>query len=119
MDSRVVLHGWFEYPELTLSDDFEDEKARVSLRLATMYLAKRLAPFAGVTGLLTVRVEFAADGRVRGTRVLSNTLVSRDGQPGLPAEIAGSVQDGLRELTVPGASDGSWAIVPVRMPASA
>jgi hypothetical protein len=119
MDSRVVLHGWFEYPDLTLSDDLRDEKTQISLRLATRYLAKRLAPFAGVTGLLTVRVEFAADGAVRATRVLSNTLVSRDAQPTLPAEIVRSVHDSLRELSVPGASEGSWAIVPVRMPSHA
>src|SRR5512132_890404 len=33
LDSRVVLHGWFKYPELTASAELRDEKSLVVLKL--------------------------------------------------------------------------------------
>jgi Rps23 Pro-64 3,4-dihydroxylase Tpa1-like proline 4-hydroxylase len=114
--SRVVLHGWFDYPKLALSDDMGDERAHISLRLAAAHIVKRLQRFKSVTGLLTVRVEFGDDGHVRATRVLTNTLVSAVADGDAPAEIVASVRDALDGLEIAGASSQSWAIVPIRMP---
>jgi hypothetical protein len=119
IDSRVVLHGWFEYPKLTLSDDVRDARARISLELAAGQLAKRLERFDSVTGLLTLRLQLGDDGHVQGTRVLSNTLVSTVGDSDAPAEIVASVRDALGSVQIRGASSESWAVVPVRMPSHA
>jgi hypothetical protein len=118
LDSRVVMHGWFEYPRLTLSEDL-DERARLSLQLAAGMLPRRLERHEGVTGLLTVRLTFDGDGRVRDARVLSNTFVSPSAAPASASSSVATVLEALAELRVPGASDGSWAVVPIRMPAGA
>jgi hypothetical protein len=115
LDSRVVLHGWFEYPELTVSDDIRGEKALVSLKLAAAQLARRLQSANLVTGVVTVRVEFGGDGHVREARALSDTLVSTAGDGPPPATVLEDVTDALRRLRLPGAAEGSWAIVPVRL----
>jgi hypothetical protein len=113
LDSRVVMHGWFEYPKLTTSDDIGGQKALVSLKLATAQLERRLEGDS-VTGLVTVRLEFEGDGQVREARVLSDTLVSTagDASPGPAVE---RLTDALGGLQLPGAAEGSWAIVPVRL----
>ena len=82
LDSRVVLHGWFEYPELTLSEALQSQKSRAALQLVLRHLGSRLQEIDSVTGLLTVRVEVDGDGGVREVRPLSNTLVSTGGNPG-------------------------------------
>jgi hypothetical protein len=115
LDSRVVLHGWFEYPELTTSDDIADEKALVSLKLVTGQLARRLETSDAVTGVITVRVEFGADGEVRATRVLSDTLASTAGDASTPSTVVERLTDALGGLRLPGAPEGSWAIVPMRL----
>jgi hypothetical protein len=115
LDSRVVLHGWFEYPELTVSDDIGGEKALVSLKLATGQLARRLQGGNPVTGVVTVRVEFGRDGRVREARALSDTLVSTAGDGPPPATVLEDMTNALGGLRLPGATEGSWAIVPVRL----
>jgi hypothetical protein len=115
LDSRIVLHGWFEYPKLRTSDDIRDEKALVSLKLATTRLASRLHAVDSVSGLITVRLAFAGDGEVADPRVLSNTLVSTAGDVSAPADAVERIIDVLRGLRLPGAGEGSWAIVPVRL----
>jgi hypothetical protein len=115
LDSRVVLHGWFEYPKLRTSDDIRDEKALVSLKVATTQLPGRLQAVDSVSGLVTVRLAFAGDGEVADPRVLSNTLVSTAGDVSAPAEVVERIIDVLRGLRLPGAGEGSWAIVPVRL----
>jgi hypothetical protein len=115
LDSRVVLHGWFEYPELTTSDDIGDKKALVSLKLVTAQLARRLETTDPVTGVVTVRIEFGGDGEVREARVLSDTLVSTAGDASTPNTVVGRLTDALRGLRLPGAPKGSWAIVPMRL----
>jgi hypothetical protein len=119
LDSRVVLHGWFEYPTLTVSDDLRDERTRLSLKLAVRHLAKRLEPFDSVAGLLTIRLQLGDDGQAHGTRVLSNTLVSTVGDGDAPGEIVATVRDALGGLQIPGGTSESWAIVPVRLPSHA
>jgi hypothetical protein len=114
LDSRIVLHGWFEYPDLTTSEDIRDQKALVSLKLATAQLVRRLEAAAPVTGVVTVRLEFGGDGEVREARVLSDTLVSTAGDGPARATVLERLVDGLSGLRLPGA-DGSWAIVPVRL----
>jgi hypothetical protein len=116
LDSRVVLHGWFEYPQLRISEDL-DERARVSLQLAAAMLPRRLARYGGLTGLLTVRLAFGGDGEVRHARVLSNTLFPASGAREAAGTPAATVLEALADLKVPGASDASWAVVPLRMPA--
>jgi len=113
LDSRVVMHGWFEYPKLTTSDDIGGQQALVSLKLATSQLARRLEGDS-VTGLVTVRLEFGGNGQVREARVLSDTLVSTagDASPGPAVE---RLTDALGGLQLAGAAEGSWAIVPVRL----
>ena len=115
LDSRVVLHGWFQYPELTTSDDIGDEKALVSLKLATAQLARRLEGADSVTGVVTVRVEFGGDGQVRETRVLSDTLVANADDGPAPATVRERLMDALGGLRLTAAAEGSWAIVPVRL----
>jgi hypothetical protein len=115
LDSRVVLHGWFEYPELTVSDDIGGEKALVSLKLATAQLGRRLQGANPVAGVVTVRLEFGGDGDVREARVLSDTLVSTSGDGPPPAAVLENLTEALRGLRLPGAAEGSWAIVPVRL----
>jgi hypothetical protein len=114
LDSRVVLHGWFEYPELIASEDIGDKKALVSLKLATAQLARRVGASEPVTGVVTLRVEFGADGQAREGRVLSDTLVSTAGDPAAPARVLERLTSSLSELRVTGVAEGSWAIVPVR-----
>ena len=116
LDSRVVMHGWFEYPSLRVSDDL-DERARMSLELAAAMLPRRLARHEGLTGLLTVRLDFGGDGEVRHARVLSNTLIPASGAPEAPGPPAATVLEALADVKVPGASEASWAVVPLRMPA--
>jgi hypothetical protein len=115
LDSRVVLHGWFEYPKLTTSDDIRNEKALASLKLATTQLARRLQAVDAVSGLVTVRLAFAGDGEVVDARVLSNTLVSTAGDASPPAQVVEHIIDLLRGVRVLGAAEESWAIVPVRL----
>jgi hypothetical protein len=115
LDSRVVLHGWFGYPRLSTSDDIRDEKALVSLNLATTQLARRLKGVDFASGLVTVRLAFRGDGEVGDHRVLSNTLVSTLGDPSRPAQVVDRIVDVLRGLRLPGAAERSWAIVPVRV----
>lgn len=115
LDSRVVLHGWFEHPHLMVSDDLEaSQKALAALQMLSVFVAKRLAP--ELTGLLTVRVELDGSGRARETRVLTNTLVSTSGDPDGPSRAVTSAVEALGGLSVPGASEQSWATVPFRVP---
>jgi hypothetical protein len=115
LDSRVVLHGWFEYPKLSASEDIRNDKALVSLKLVATQLARRLQAVNYVSGLVTVRVEFAGGGQVADARVLSNTLVSTAGDASTPVQVVERITDALRGLSLQGAGDGSWAIVPVRL----
>jgi Rps23 Pro-64 3,4-dihydroxylase Tpa1-like proline 4-hydroxylase len=116
LDSRIVLHGWFSYPELTLSDDLENKRSRVALELAIAHISKRLAGFGSVTGLLTVRLEFADDGGGAEGKVLSNTVVSTSGDREAPGEVIEAVLDSLSDVRVAGAGKSSWAILPFRIP---
>jgi hypothetical protein len=115
LDSRIVLHGWFEYPDLITSEDIRDQKALVSLKLATAQLIRRVEAADPVTGVVTVRLEFGGDGEVREGRVLSDTLVSTAGDGPAPATVLDRLVDGLSGLRLPEAAEGSWAIVPVRL----
>ncbi|MGI8873754.1 MAG: hypothetical protein ACR2KP_05410 [Egibacteraceae bacterium] len=116
LDSRIVLHGWFEYPGIETSDDLRGQEAIAALKLVVAYLGRRLASYDSVTGLLTVRVELDGSGSVANARVLSDTLVSTDGAPEAPREVARAVLERVRELHVPGAAEGSWATLPFRLP---
>jgi hypothetical protein len=80
LDSRVVLHGWFKYPELTASAELRDEKSLVALKLASASVAKRLEEFDSLAAIVTVRVEVGGNGGVEEARILSNTLVSTAGE---------------------------------------
>jgi hypothetical protein len=116
LDSRVVLHGWFRDPELSLSEDIDDQRSAVALKLAMAHLSKRLQNSGSATGLVTVRLEFDADGRVAEPKVLSNTLVPTSGEPEAPAEIVEAITEGLGDVRVEGARENSWAVVPFRVP---
>ena len=106
LDSRVVLHGWFEYPELTLSEALQSQKSRAALQLVLGHLGSRLREIDSVTGLLTVRVEVDGDGGVREGRPLSNTLVSTGGNP-LALARCGLVLETVTDRRLP--TDGKGA----------
>jgi hypothetical protein len=115
LDSRVVLHGWFKYPELTACAELQDEKSMVALRLASTGIAKQLEELDPLAGMVTTRVEFGGDGTVREVRVLSNTLVSTSGDDGGPARAVGMILDAIREIRLPAGGGGGWAILPFRL----
>jgi hypothetical protein len=115
LDSRVVLHGWFNYPKLTTSEDIRAEKVLVSLKLATNQLVRRLGAIDSVSGLVTVRLAFRGDSEVADARVLSNTLVSTAGDASTPSQVVERITEALHGLRLSGAGEGSWAIVPVRL----
>jgi hypothetical protein len=115
LDSRVVLHGWFKYPELTASEELQDEKSMVALRLILTSMEKRLRELDSLTGVITVRIELGAEGEVGEARVLSNTLVSTAGDPNAAGEAVELLLDGLRGSRLPADGRGGWAILPLRL----
>jgi len=116
LHGRVVLHGWFDYPRLLASEDLQEDKALTRLKLVATTLQRRLEQFDAVTGLLTARVDFGDGGQARSARVLTNTLVSTVGEPEAPGEVITAVLRALSELRLPGGSDGTWAVLPFRLP---
>jgi hypothetical protein len=116
LDSRVVLHGWFKYPELTVSEALQSQKSRAALQLVLRHLGSRLQEIDSVTGLLTVRVEVDGDGGVREARPLSNTLVSTGGNPLATREVVEVVLETVRDRRLPTDGKEGWAVLPFRVP---
>jgi hypothetical protein len=114
--SRVVLHGWFEAPALTLSPSLEDAGGMPAAREAAADLATALAGSDSVTGLLSARVQVAVDGAVTDVTVLSDTTVSRTGESAGPGLARRAVLDRLGRLRFPALGEPGWAIVPVQLP---
>jgi hypothetical protein len=115
LDSRVVLHGWFQYPEMVVSEDLVGDRAAVALQLVLAHVARRIQQSSSVAGLLTVRVEFGEKGRIGNTTVLTNTLVSTADDSMDSDEIVEMILDALGDRTID-APEGSWAILPIRLP---
>jgi hypothetical protein len=115
LDSRVVLHGWFKYPELTASAELQDEKSLVALKLASASVAQRLEEVDSLAGMVTARVEFGRDGGAEEARILSNTLVSTAGDPGAMGRSVDLILDTLREVRLPAGARKGWAILPFRL----
>jgi len=112
LDSRIVMHGWFEYPELTASEGLQDKKSMAALELGLAGAAKRLQRFDSLTGVATIRLQFDEQGTVDQARVLSNTLVSTAGEPERVREALDLIVETLRDVRIPGR--GGWAILPFR-----
>jgi hypothetical protein len=115
LDSRVVLHGWFQYPELVVSEDLVGDRAAVALQLVLAHVARRIQQSSSVAGLLTVRVEFSEKGRIGNTTVLTNTLVSTADDSTDSDEIVEIILEALGDPTID-VPEGSWAILPIRLP---
>ncbi|MGI8429748.1 MAG: hypothetical protein ACR2OB_10690 [Solirubrobacteraceae bacterium] len=113
---RLVLHGWFAAPRIMVHEDLRGERTLIALQLILAHLLPRLQASDAVVGHLTVRLELDAAGEVRDTRVLTNTLISTTGDGEAPAVLVNRVLQTLRQAKVPGASDGSWAILPFALP---
>jgi hypothetical protein len=112
LDSRIVLHGWFESPELTTSEELQDKKSLAALNLALNGVGGRLEALDSLAGLVTVRLEFGRDGTVDAARVLSNTLVSTAGDPGAAGEAIRQIVEALGDARV---SASGWAVLPFQL----
>lgn len=115
--SRVVLHGWFEMPALTLSPALQRVGGARVARAALDSLVETLRTVAAVTGLVSARVAVGVDGTVADVTLLSDTVVSRASDPAGPEAVRRIVRARLGELRFPAPSEPAWAIVPVRLPA--
>jgi hypothetical protein len=112
LDSRIVLHGWFEYPELTTSEELGDRKSRAALELGLAQAAKRARENGHLAGLATVRLQFDQEGAVEEGGVLSNTLVSTAGDAEAVKESLNRLVETLHDVRVP--RGGGWAVLPFR-----
>jgi hypothetical protein len=91
--SRVVLHGWFGYPSPIVSKSLEAELSAETLDSARAVLEHKLKPFDQVTGVVTGRLNVDGEGKVDRVRILSNTLVSKDGRADRVAAALTRIQD--------------------------
>jgi hypothetical protein len=114
--SRVVIHGWFEEPTLTLSPSLQGAGCAAAGSAALAALKERVRDLDGVAGLISSRVRVDTTGAVVDLVVLSDTLVSRSGDAAAPEAARRIVRAHLGDLRFPPLGAPGWAIVPVRLP---
>ncbi len=114
--SRVVLHGWFEEPTLTLSPSLESVGCADLAADRLAGLKERLRDFNDVAGLMSSRIRVGTEGAVVDLTVLSDTLVSRSGDAAALDAARRIVRAHLGDLRFPALEAPGWAIVPVRLP---
>ncbi len=115
LGSRVVLHGWFEEPTLTLSPSLEQAGGAAVVSATLGALEERLDAIRDVAGLVSARVRVDAGGAVEEIAVLTDTLVSRRMDATGPEAVRRLVRAGLAGLRFPPPGAPGWAIVPVRL----
>lgn len=86
VDSRVVLHGWFRTPTPIASGALGlADTEPVATELCNTWNRRR-EHLGRMNGILPVRLDITADGRVSRVTSLAETLISLDGRPLAPAE---------------------------------
>jgi hypothetical protein len=115
--SRVVLHGWFEAPTLASSPSVDAAGGARVARETHAALMAALRDLGAVTGLMVVRLDLGVEGGIRDMAVLSDTLVSRVGDPAGPEAVRRTVRTRLGDLRCPPLSEPGWVVVPVALPA--
>lgn len=116
-ERTTLLDGWFNEPSPFFTGALTEEAAEPTLNATLPPLYAALAELPRSSGVLTLRVHVAADGRVERVKWLADTLVPAPGDE-LPSpteirdaimlEIAGTMMDvvfpaadGPSEITLP------------------
>jgi Rps23 Pro-64 3,4-dihydroxylase Tpa1-like proline 4-hydroxylase len=113
-DSRVVLHGWFEEPGITVTGAMtaRDVRAAVDVRLPD--LRRNLDP--GVAGLIVARLQPDAHGQVQDVRMLTNTLLAPNALR--ERQAMEHLQDFFTTLQFGASSSARQCTIPLRLPLS-
>ena len=115
--SRIVIHGWFRWPEIILSDEIRRDYSAADIT-GLLQPARERMDTADFAGLLTTRVSFDRIGRVNHTEVLSNTVRSTRGRQEECQGVVRRWDELLRTLELKPGSEASsrWIILPLQLP---
>lgn len=79
-EARLVIHGWFTHPQPIIRGSVTPKNVQDNLSHLLGDLEKTLSEISPVTGTQCHQLDITASGRVSKIKVLSNTLVSREGR---------------------------------------
>lgn len=113
---RVVLVGWFDWPEVIKSEDLTGQHWDSILEEVQRELELRLADFQTVNGVLTTRLDLLPEGRVGAVKTLGSTLVSTAGDSSEPERCEKVAHNVLLDTSFPKAPVGAWVSIPLRLP---
>ncbi len=110
--SRLVLHGWFTHPQPILRGPIKRVEFQRQLEDILGALEVQLSPLAPMTGTLCYRLRITPRGDVQSVKILTRTIMSREGASSETQKIAQwlkgrlgdmrfSKADGDREVTLP------------------
>ena len=123
--ARLVLHGWFTEPVPHFEGGLDEAAVEEGLAPAVTALMEAISPPC-VVGLLAIRLEVSAEGKVTETIVLSDTLVvdpsqqdeadqCRDGDDERAALLAEVEELGRDLCAVRGGADDGDAAADIRL----
>ena len=117
--ARLVIHGWFTEPRPFIEGPLADLEVEEGLAPALEDLPSLLAELGVFHGMLSLRLEVEATGRVGAARTLANTLVGLDA-PGVEERRATRrVVDRLKRARFAEASGPSGMAAKKRKPSGA
>ncbi len=78
--ARVVIHGWFTQPQPIINGSISINEVNQNLNSLLASLEKTLAEVSSMTGTQSYRLHILPSGKVSRVVVLTNTLMSREGE---------------------------------------
>jgi hypothetical protein len=112
-DARVAIQGWLKADGCIVQGIAEPAVVSRQVRESLRRVSK--GRLAGAAGLLTLKLEVSAKGRVKRTTEIANTLVAVDRDPSAPGRAAGALASTLGRLHLPATGRPFSLIAPMRV----
>lgn len=110
---RVVIHGWFTEPRPFAEGALETEQVTAVLDDVLPSLIARVEGADDLHGMLSVRLEVAADGTVASITLLTQTLMCLSSPGEIEEQTVATLGSGLRELRFPAAAAETQVTLPL------
>jgi hypothetical protein len=112
-DGRVAIQGWLAADGCVVQGAVVKGEADAAVRSSLRRLAKRA--LAGAAGLVSIRLEMSASGKVKRSTELANTLVATGEAGAAPARVARTLRHALSKIRLHGARGPGVVVAPVHV----
>jgi hypothetical protein len=116
LDSRIAVHGWFHEPAVVVSEAIEQAGLRTAFEATLAILLVSLGDADGAEGIAAARIDLSSDGKVKGSHIVSSSLVSTIGNDEMVGQVEQTITEFLADSSFPPLPDEAWAVIPVSLP---